>query len=411
MENNLNTSEVSDNPTAFPKKQVLALIILISVLAGSFGGAVGGLYLSNQAWFQKYFLNNQKLNIQSQKIVLEEQSAVIDLVKKTSPAVVSIVISKDINKLQSNPFGNSFFAPFFGQSVPQNQTPNIQPVGAGTGFIVSNDGTIITNKHVVSDTEATYSVVTSEGKNYSAKVLSLDPINDLAIVKIDIQNAPTLDLGDSTNLQIGQQVVAIGNSLGEYQNTVTTGIISGIGRSITAGGAGLSEQLEGVIQTDAAINPGNSGGPLLNLAGQVIGINTAIDQNGQLVGFALPVKDIKQALDSFKTFGKITRPMLGVRYVLINDAIATQQKLSKNYGALITKGKNPNEVAIISGSPADKAGLVENDIILEINNQQINTKHSLASYLKDFKVGDAIELQIYHQGNEKNVRIVLTENK
>jgi serine protease Do len=331
--------------------------------------------------------------------------------------VVSIVISKDLSKLPGygiDRFGNDLFSPLFGFGVPtENQAqPNIQKVGAGSGFFVSTDGLILTNKHVVSDTAASYTVITNDGNSYDAKVLSVDPVNDLAIVKISISGAPTLVLSDSKTVQIGQRVVAIGNSLGQYQNTVTTGIVSGIGRSITAGNnRGLAEQLEGVIQTDAAINPGNSGGPLLNLAGQVVGINTAVDQEGQSVGFAIPSSDVSRALASFNKNGKITRPYLGVRYITLNKAIAAEEKLPKDYGALIVRGDARTDFAVLPGSPADKAGLVENDIILEVDGVKITQDMSLSRILKTHNVGDVLRLKVYDKGTEKEVTVTLEEMK
>jgi serine protease Do len=264
---------------------------------------------------------------------------------------------------------------------------------------------------VVSDTAASYTVLTADGKSYDAKVLSQDPVNDLAIIKIDIKNAPFLSLADSSQIQIGQRVIAIGNSLGQYQNTVTSGIVSGTSRSITAGGNDGSEQLSGVIQTDAAINPGNSGGPLLNISGQVIGINTAIDQQGQLVGFAIPSNDISRALASFQKNGRITRAFLGVRYVLINQSLADQQKLPRNYGALIVRGQTVTDLAVVPGSPADKAGLVENDIILEVNGTKVDDSNSLSALLQNYNIGDVITLKVYDKGNEKDIKVTLGETK
>ncbi|MBL8030993.1 MAG: trypsin-like peptidase domain-containing protein [Candidatus Doudnabacteria bacterium] len=349
---------------------------------------------------------------------MTEQSAVIDVVKKANPAVVSIVISKDLSKVPGfgvDPFGGDPFFQFFGfnrQTPRSNPTPNVQKIGAGSGFLVSPDGLVLTNRHVVEDEGASYTVLTNDRKKYEAKVLTRDPVNDLAILKIEITNAPVLELADSAQIQIGQRVIAIGNSLGQYDNTVTTGVVSAINRSVTAGGeSGAAEQLEGVIQTDAAINPGNSGGPLLNVLGQVIGINTAIDQGGQLVGFAIPANDISRALDSFKKTGKITRPYIGVRYVLITPELAESQKLPKDYGALIARGETFTDVAVIPGSPADKAGLVENDIILAVDGTRVDEEHSLSGLLRNHQVGDVVSLRVYHKGEEKAVTVTLSESK
>jgi serine protease Do len=391
-----------------PANPVFAATIVISLIFGAIGGALGATYLPK--------IGSPAVN---QRVVVAEDSAIIDVVKKVSPAVVSVIISKDLNKVPGfggagvNGFGFDPLSPFFNfgspqpQQQPQSQTPNVQQIGAGSGFFVSADGLILTNKHVVSDEQASYSVLTNDGKHYDATVLARDPLGDIAILKIDIKNAPTVPLGDSSAIQIGQRVVAIGNSLGQYQNTVTSGIVSGIGRSVTAGGEDGSEQLEGVIQTDAAINPGNSGGPLLNIDGQVIGVNTAIDQGGQLVGFALPVKDAQKDLDSFKKTGKIIHPYLGVRYVLVNDSLVQQDKLARDYGALISKGQDSSQPAIVPGSPAEKAGLQENDIILAVNGTKVDENNSLVKLLKDYNVGDTLQLRIYHAGAEKTVSVTL----
>lgn len=387
---------------------LLAAIILISVLFGIFGGVWGALYFAKLPAFQQFF-GSTTSSVQStvERGVYKEDSAIIDVVKQSSPAVVSIVISEDLSKLPQ--LNNGFFTPFFGFSPPQSSVPNIQQVGAGSGFFVTSDGLIITNKHVVSNEQASYTVVTTDNKSYPAQVVARDPVNDLAILKIDISNAPTLLLSDSNQIQIGQQVVAIGNSLGEYQNTVTSGIVSGIGRSIVAGGGREgSEQLEGVIQTDAAINPGNSGGPLLNLAGQVIGINTAVDQQGQLVGFALPSNLGSSALVGYQKAGKISRPFLGVHYTIVTKSLVEQQKLARDFGAWITRGFSTDS-AVVPGSPADKAGLKEDDIILEVNGHRIDESNTLSRELKNYNTGDSVNLKVYSGGNEKTVTVILGE--
>ncbi len=414
-ENTLQTGENSGiaKEHKFGPAQTIALCLVIGFL----GGMAGRFYALTSASGQKLL---EKFGSKSlvQNLTVNEDSAVIDAVKEKSPAVVSIVISKDLNKIPGyglNPFSEDPFFNFFygtnGQNQKQQSSPNVQEVGAGSGFFVSAEGLILTNKHVVSEPDASYTVLTTDGKKYDAKVLATDPVNDLAIVKVDIKDAPFLKLADSSKIQIGQRVIAIGNSLGQYQNTVTTGIISGIGRKIVAGGNDGSEQLSGVIQTDAAINPGNSGGPLLNLSGEVVGINTAIDQQGQLVGFAIPSADASKSLSAFQKNGKITRPFLGVRYLIVTKELAQSEKLPKDYGALIVRGEKQTDLAITPGSPADKAGLVENDIILEINGQKISEDNSLADIVKNLNVGDTVKLKIYHKGEEKTVSAVLEESK
>ncbi len=402
MDENLqNNPELKpETPQAAPgiSARTLITVIVLSLLAGVAGGVYGAFGLANNEALQKFFSKSGTPSSFNQNLVINEQSATTEVVKLASPAVVSIVVSKDLSQLpQFNFFG-------FTQSGP-----NVRQVGAGTGFFVDSNGTILTNKHVVADTNASYTVVTNDGKSYDAKVLSRDPVNDLAIIKIEISGAPALQFADSSQIELGQHVVAIGNSLGQYQNTVTAGIVSGIGRSITAGGSGSTEELEGVIQTDAAINPGNSGGPLLNLAGQVIGINTAVDTQGQSVGFAISANDAKVALESYEKNGKITRPYLGVRYMIINEAMAKEQNLPRSSGALILRGATVTDFAVLPGSPADRAGLVENDIILQVDGKDVNEKTTLSGILKSYQPGNQITLKVFSKGEEKTVTVTLGE--
>jgi serine protease Do len=425
-----NPNAVSQNKLASKTTKMLVLGLILCLIFGALGGVLGSFYLLKSAAGQKLLLSSSVPGLK-QSVTLNEDSTTVDVVKKDSPAVVSIIISQDLSKIPGygmDPYSNQdpFFNFFFnnGQS-PQNnggslgngsssdnQSSGLQEIGAGSGFFISADGLILTNKHVVSDPSASYTVLTSDGKKYDAKVLAQDPTNDLALVKIDIQNAPFLKLADSSQLEVGQHVVAIGNSLGQYQNTVTSGIVSGIGRSITAGSdSGDSEDLSGVIQTDAAINPGNSGGPLLNVNGDVIGINTAIDQQGQLVGFAIPSNEISKAVASYQKNGKITSAFLGVRYIIITDDIAGQQNLPRNYGALIVRGQNITDFAVLPGSPADKAGLVENDIILEVNGTKVDENNTLPALLSNYGPGDTVTLRVYHKGQEEDVKVTLGETK
>ncbi|MFA6551336.1 MAG: trypsin-like peptidase domain-containing protein, partial [Patescibacteria group bacterium] len=311
-----------------------------------------------------------------------------------------------------------FFDQFFGGNDSQFLVPGTrqngtekQEVGGGTGFIISPDGMIVTNKHVVTDEQAEYTVLMNDEKKYPAKVLARDPVSDLAILKIETKDLPTVELGDSGNLKVGQSVIAIGNALGEFRNTVSVGVISGLARSITADGAGTAEDLTNIIQTDAAINPGNSGGPLLNIAGQVIGINTAVAQGAQGIGFAIPINEVKNSIEAVQKTGKISRPWLGVRYVMLTDDIAKQNNLSVTEGALVARGDNRTDLAVIPGSPADKAGITENDIILEINGQKINSKNLLANALSKFKPGDEVTFKVWHKGEKKDVKVKLEEYK
>jgi serine protease Do len=375
---------------------VVTAVILIFI-AGSVGGVGGVLFFSanNGEFAKKLGINFKNLTIpttSTQKIVVEESNAIIDAANKVSDAVVSITLKKTVTDI-------------FGQQY--------QSEGAGSGFIITSDGLILTNKHVVSDTAAKYAVVTKDGKTYDAVVQSLDPINDLAVIKIEARNLPVVELGDSEQLKVGQWVVAIGNALGQFQNTVTAGVISAKDRKIEASdqsGQG-QETLSNLLQTDTAINQGNSGGPLVNLAGQVIGINTAVAAGAQGIGFAIPVNSAKSAIDSIKKTGRIIRPYLGVRYFEITPAIAKENNLSVNYGALVQRGKGLTSFAVVPGSPADKAGLVENDIIIEVNGEKIDETHTLIDLVQKYQVGEDIKIKIMSKGQEKEVKVKLEESK
>jgi serine protease Do len=404
-------------------KKIIIITVITSLIVGTLAGGSAGFWVGLFASDQIKNLLGQAPDaaILKQKTIekineFEQESATIAAVKKVSPAVVSIIITKDLSKYYNitgpNPFPfDDFFEfgfPYGYQQLPQGK----QEIGGGSGFIITADGMIITNRHVVSDSEAEYTVLTNDGKKYDAKVLAQDSLNDIAIVKIEAKDLPKVEFSDSEKIQIGQSVIAIGNALGEYRNTVTRGVISGIGRTITAGTeTGASETLEDVIQTDAAINPGNSGGPLVDLTGKVVGVNTAINREGQLIGFAIPINDIKPIIASVQKTGKIVRSFLGVRYVLINEVIAKANNLKVNYGALVIRGKNPEDLAVVPGGPADKAGISENDIILEINGQKIDQNHSLAKIVSKFNPNEEVTLKILHRGEEKEVKVKLGEKK
>ncbi len=357
--------------------------------------------------------------------IFSQDSFVIDAVKKTNPAVISIIISQQVPKYeayvdpnqQSNPFGDMFPGFNFNFNIPQYRQNGTEKkdIGGGSGFLISSDGLIVTNKHVVDQQNAEYTVFTNDGKKHTAKVVARDPVLDIALIKIDPapgQSFPYLTLGDSDTLEVGQSVIAIGNALGEYRNTVSVGVVSGLARSITAGdSSGSSEVLDHVIQTDAAINPGNSGGPLLDLSGKVIGVNVALAQGSQNIGFALPINSVKGAIESVKSTGKIVRPYLGLRYMAINADIKQANNLTVDYGVLVKAGTNANELAVIPGSPADKAGIVENDIILEVDGVKLDDKTSLASIIRGKSVGQTISLKILHRGAEKTVQVTLEAAK
>ncbi len=393
-------------------RRVLAVFITIIIISSFFGFwagvfTVNVFYNNLKSYFQKLNINLPQSQIVSPySPQTSQEEAVIKVVNENSPAVVSIIITKDMPVMEQyweefGPFG--FQIPGYRQKGTEKQE-----IGGGTGFIISSDGMILTNKHVAQDSEADYTVLTNDGKKYPAKVLALDPIQDLAIMKIEGSNFPVVKLGDSDNIQIGQTVVAIGNALGEFRNTVSVGVISGLGRTITASGGGMSETLEDVVQTDAAINPGNSGGPLLNLKGEIIGVNTAMANDAQSIGFTIPINKAKRAIEQVKSKGKITYPFLGVRYVLITDDIQQKNNLAVNYGVWVKKG-DQGEVAVAAGSAAEKAGIKENDIILEFNNEKITFENSLAKIIQKYNPGDKITLKILRVGQEKTIELTLDE--
>lgn len=415
-----NVSETLTPPTVVPELRVSArevpvkragaswpLVVLLSFVFGLLGGYMARLdsvSVIGQLFDREAPAKTEKAN-EPALVPLEDQ-AVVSVVERGSPAVVSIVITKDVPKVRS-----FFGLPFYGRSQEPGESTR-QTVGYGSGFFVSQDGYIVTNKHVVSDTKAEYTVITNDGKELPATVLALDPINDVAVIKVNGDGFPALPLGDSDGIRVGQTAIAIGNPLGEFANSVSRGIISGLKRELTAGTSyGQEEVLRDIIQTDAAINPGNSGGPLLDLEGNVIGINVAVAQGAENIGFAIPVNQIKRAVDEVKRTGRIAVPYIGVRYVILNEDIAAEAGLPYSYGALIQRGENLTDFAVIPGSPADKAGLVENDIILEIDGQKVDEKHPLAVLIASHQVGDMVKLRIAHKGDEKEVTIRLEERR
>ena len=366
-------------------------------------------------------IDSKAANNNSVPVIVTQDDLVVKLVKNTSPAVVSVIATKDlpvIEKYFINPFGNDEFLkqlvppellPQF--SVPQyrqNGTEKKQ-ISSGTGFFVSPDGYIMTNRHVVADKSADYSIIFNDGRKLTAKVLSRDPVQDVAILKVEGTGFSAVPIGDSDSINVGQTVIAIGNALGEFQNTVSLGVISGLNRSVSASSAGGEvEQLQEVIQTDAAINPGNSGGPLLNLKGEAIGINTAIAQGAENVGFALPINFAKKGLADTKEFGTIKYAFLGVRYVIINASAKQEKNLDVDYGILLSKSAQGGE-AVMKNSPADKAGLKEGDIILEFGGIRVDQKNSLTRLLAGKRVGEKVNLKVLRGKEELNIIVTLDD--
>jgi serine protease Do len=406
----------------------VVLFLLVAGLVWHFRANVFGYFAKQYLTEMQNGNNNAKTasgNFVGNQPIFSQDSLVVDAVKKTNPAVVSIIISQEVPKYencinsdqqpqsQQNPFGDLFPGFNFDFNIPQSQLcqngTQKQDVGGGSGFFVSSDGLIVTNKHVVDQKNAEYTVFTNDGKKHTATVVARDPVLDIALIKIQGSGFPFLTLGDSDILDVGQSVIAIGNALGEFRNTVSVGVVSGLARSITAGddSSGNTEVLDHVIQTDAAINPGNSGGPLLDLSGDVIGVNVAVAQGSQSIGFALPINSVKSSIESVKSTGKIVRPYLGIRFVPINTEMKNANNLTVDYGVLVKAGATASELAVIPGSPADKAGIVENDIILEVDGVKLDDKTNLASIIREKKIGDVVNLKILHRGAEKTVQVTL----
>lgn len=318
-------------------------------------------------------------------IVSKDEEDISSVASKVGPSVVSIVTSSQARS-------------YFGA------TQNVE--GAGTGIVISSDGYILTNKHVVSNSEK-LSIITSDGTTYSdVKLVGTDPLNDLAFLKVgDVKDLTPATLGDSSSVRIGQKVVAIGNSLGEYQNTVTSGIISATGRPVTAREGNTTETLTDLIQTDAAINPGNSGGPLTNLSGQVVGINTAVAQDAQGIGFAIPINSAKGIIKNLFKSGKVERPYVGVNYVTITPDIAKEYNLPVKKGAYIYSEGDTK--VVIDGSPAAKAGIKSKDIITKVGDIDVGERGSVASLISEYSIGDKVQLTIIRDGKTITIDVTL----
>jgi len=342
------------------------------------------------------------------------KSPIVEIAKRVCPAVITVVASRDLPQIEE-----FYFVPFRGERVafPKKMNGDKQKtkIGGGSGFIVSKDGYVLTCNHVVEESDADYTVILGPDKRYSAKVLSRDPLTDTAILKIeDGVSFPFLKLGDSDRVELGETVIAVGNPLGEFEDTLSAGIVSGLSRKITAYSGtqttSKATSLRGLIQTDAAINPGNSGGPLVNMKGEAIAINTAMIMGAENIGFALPVNYIKEDLEEIKKGGKIQRPYLGVKYIILNEQIAKANKIECHYGALVAR-EMFGEPAVAKNSSADSAGLKEYDIILEINGKKITQDNSVNDILSGCAVGEKIYLLVLRNREEINLDTVLKERK
>jgi serine protease Do len=351
---------------------------------------------------------------------MADEQKVIATIKQLMPAVVSIAISKHLEDVEREaPHELYSFMP--GQAKGHKKGKLKLPsfladkngmvdVGGGSGFIIDESGLVLTNKHVISDPKAAYTVILNSGRKLPAVVVTRDPINDIAILRIEETGLPIIPLADHPHLDLGQNVIAIGNALGMFRNTVSVGIVSGLSRAVIAreDPDAAPQEMRGLIQTDAAINPGNSGGPLVNLDGEAVGVNAAIVFGAQNIGFAIPIQTACRDLADLKQFGHIRRPFLGVRYLLIDEHLKDQMNAPVDYGALIIN-ESPHDPAVAPGSPADVAGLKLGDIILTINGYRVDLEHSVEEYLDELAVGDYIDVAFMRNRMPKNAKIRLTE--
>ena len=395
---------MDETPTAPSVAKIAIVSSLLTLLI------IGGLVFSARTHLVSYL--KEELSNNNPEILAPaaaDEDTLVSVIDEVNDAVVSVIITKNVPVYEQyydtfDPWG-VFAIP----RVRENGTVE-QEVGGGSGFIVSSDGLIVTNNHVVADTDATYSIVLIDGFTYTVDVLARDPQLDIAIIKINQpieHRLPYLSFGDSGTLRLGQTVIAIGNALSEFQNSVSVGVVSGLSRTIVASdGFGRSEQLDQVIQTDAAINPGNSGGPLLDIKGKVIGVNVATSRGAENIGFALPANVVKQVVDSVRQYGEIVRPFIGIRYTMVTPRLVKANSLPVDYGALVIGGEGQDEAAVLQGSPADKAGITQNDIILSIDGEELKNK-DLSTILRTKAVGQQITLKVLHEGGEKEVKLTL----
>lgn len=404
------------------------LFLLFIAIIGGICAAQG--YFTWHLWTENKILNSESSSSQQSSVTHNiplgnQEQLIVDAVAKADPAVVSVIITKDLPKMKqvfedALPFGGGFFGfdPFFDQfrmRIPKLEQDGTEKkeIGGGTAFLISNNGLLLTNKHVVSDDKAEYTVLLNDGTKIPAVVIGRDPSNDIALIKIERKNTPSLELARDEDIRLAQTAIAIGNALGEFRNTVSVGIVSGLQRSIVAGdrSTGATEDLQQIIQTDAAINQGNSGGPLLNSDGKVIGMNTAVSSVGQNIGFAIPARDLRRVVESYQKHGRIVRTYLGIRYIPITKELQEKNKLSTDTGVLVARGETTADLAVMPGSPADKAGIVENDIIVEVDGKKLSSDVSLSRIVQAKQPGDTLSVTLLHKGEEKKLTILLEELK
>jgi serine protease Do len=382
------------------------------LLIGLFAGLIGALLMFfflvgvtytgvGEAWME---------NFRPTFVIDDAAIDVSDVVATVNDAVVAIVITKDLptyETVYANPFGESQF----GFLVPERRQTGTElvEIGGGSGFFVRSDGYIATNAHVVSDREASYTVIMTNGTQLVAKVVAVDPLLDIAVLKVEGEDFIFLEFADSNEIRLGQAVIAIGNALAEYQNSVSTGVVSGLSRSIiTSSEYGQTQLLENVIQTDAAINQGNSGGPLMSIDGKVIGVNVAMANDVENIAFALPANEVKLAVDSIVENGRVSKPYVGVLYVMVTPEVVEAFDLTSSYGAYVFSGES-SVSAVIEGSPADKAGLLMGDLILSIDGRELRDSEDLPAIMSKKRVGDVLSFVVLRGIEEIQLNVVLEE--
>lgn len=362
-------------PNTFVKVAGLGLLSFVCAFFGAWAAIKSGVVS----------LGDSASIAEKRTVVSSEGDVVADVAKKVSSSVVSVITESQAS---------------LGFRTYTQQ-------GAGTGVVITKDGLVLTNKHVVSGASSV-KVISADGTEYSdVKVVGTDPANDIAFLKVSgVTNFSPATMGDSSKVEVGQKVIAIGNALGQYQTSVTSGIISGLGRPIVAGDSSgvSSESLNNLIQTDAAINPGNSGGPLVNLSGEVIGINTAVDQQAEGIGFAIPINDARGLINSVTKNGKVERAYLGVSHMAITPDVKKYYKLNESTGAYIVNEDGP---AVASGSPAEKAGLKSGDVIVSLGGVTIDAKHPLMSVISQRAPGETLPVVYMRDGKKESVNVTL----
>lgn len=383
-------ADKKSSPKLKSKLNILVLaIIFLSISAGFAGGWLGAQSLQN---------DTSPSVSQGRQVVREQSTLISSIAEEVGPSVVSIDVTSE----------NTTQDLFFGPQTRQQQS-------AGTGFIISDDGYVVTNRHVISDGATSVSLTMSDGTvldnvTVVGKTSEGDSL-DVAFLKINDTKGKTLTpakIGDSSSMQVGDTVVAIGNALGQFQNTVTSGIISGYGRSVVASdqSGASSDNLQNLFQTDAAINQGNSGGPLVNSDGEVIGINTAVaGGTAQNIGFAIPINDAKGLIDGVLESGTLERPYLGVQYIQLTPGSAEELGVAQTEGAYINASGGTN--GVVSGSPAAQAGLQAGDVIIKVNDEDVNTQNTLASVVGRFQVGAEVTITFVRDGKEQTTKTTL----